>query len=184
MVDEFEACDGAGELDAKLCVDVNWYLPDALLVKVDIATMAHGLEGRSPLLDHVFMEWTARLPQDFKRRGATSKYLFKEAIRPLVPQAIIDRPKKGFSVPLEDWFRGELRELAEDVLLGSTAARRGYFQRAFVERILTEHVTGVKNWHEQLWNLLMLELWHRTFVDARPLVAGPPLTESKPICAA
>ena len=184
MVDEFEACDGADELDAKLCVDVNWYLPDALLVKVDIATMAHGLEGRSPLLDHTFMEWAARLPSGLKRRGATSKYIFKQAIRSLVPAEIIDRPKKGFSVPLEVWFRGELKEMAYDTLLGRRATARGYFQPKTVERLLSEHVAGVKNWHEHLWNLLMLELWHRTFVDQRPSLAGSPLTESKPTCAA
>ena len=184
MIDEFEACDGADDLDAKLCVDVNWYLPDALLVKVDIATMAHGLEGRSPLLDHRFMEWAAQLPADFKRRGSTSKYIFKQAVGPLLPAEIIDRPKKGFSVPLELWFRGELKEMAHDTLLGRRAMDRGYFRRQTVERLLSEHVTGVKNWHEHLWNLLMLELWHRTFIDERPTMFESPASASPPICAA
>jgi asparagine synthase (glutamine-hydrolysing) len=184
MVDAYEGADADDELDAMLSVDVNWYLPDALLVKVDIATMAHGLEGRSPLLDHVFMEWAACLPPIFKRYGSTSKYIFKRAIRPLVPTEILDRPKKGFSVPLDRWFRHELRELTEDLLLGQRALERGYFKKATVTRLVSEHVDGVRNWHEQLWNLLMLELWHRTFVDERPSVVGSPTSEAKPICAA
>jgi asparagine synthase (glutamine-hydrolysing) len=162
-------------LDARLEVDVRTYLPDALLVKVDIASMAHGLESRSPLLDHRLMEFAARLPVSFKRRGSTSKYILKKAVRDLVPKAIVERPKKGFSVPLEHWFRHELRELAYDVLLDARARARGYFRPAAVRRLLDEHVAAVRRWDEQLWNLLMLELWHRMFVDRRrqPAAAAP-----------
>jgi asparagine synthase (glutamine-hydrolysing) len=165
LLDEFRASDAADHIDAMLAVDVNWYLPDALLVKVDIATMAHSLEGRSPLVDHRFMEFAARLPSSFKRRGSISKYIFKQALRPLLPAEIIDRPKKGFAVPLDHWFRHELRELAHDTLLDSTSTARGYFRPATVARLLDEHARGVRPWHEQLWNLLMLELWHRRFID-------------------
>ena len=100
----------------------NHYLPDCLLVKVDIATMAHGLEGRSPMLDHEFMEFAASLPADFKLRGGTTKYILKKAVRQLVPADIIDRPKKGFGVPLDHWFRNELREMSGDVLLVAARA--------------------------------------------------------------
>jgi len=167
LLEEFERSDAADLLDAMLDVDVNWYLPDALLVKVDIATMAHSLEGRSPLLDHRFMEFAATLPPDFKLRGETSKYIFKKTVRGLVPSEIIDRPKKGFSVPLEHWFRHELRGLTEDLLLDRQSAARGYFRPAVVRRLINEHVNGVACWNEQLWNLLMLELWHRRFIDRR-----------------
>jgi asparagine synthase (glutamine-hydrolysing) len=151
-----------------LAADVNWYLPDALLVKVDIATMAHGLEGRSPLLDHRVMELAASLPSSMKRRNGESKYIFKRALRQLLPADILDRPKQGFAVPLEHWFRNELRDLAYDTLLGPRAVARGYFRPQAVRRLLDEHVNGVRKWNEQLWNLTMLELWHRTFIDARP----------------
>jgi asparagine synthase (glutamine-hydrolysing) len=166
LLDEFERTDADQHLDAVLHADVARYLPDALLVKVDIASMAHGLEARSPLVDHTFMEFAATLPADFKLRGTTTKYIFKRAVRPLLPPEIIDRPKKGFGVPLDHWFRNELREMAHDVLLDRRTVDRGYFRRGAVERLLDEHVKQTCSWADQLWNLLMLEFWHRMFIDA------------------
>lgn len=159
-------------LDATLHVDVHSYLPDDLLVKVDIATMAYGLEGRSPFLDHRFMEYAASLPTTLKIRGVDKKYLLKKIARRFLPSEVIDRPKMGFGVPLEHWFRSQLRELAHDVLLGTRASQRGYFNQAFVRRMLTEHEQGQHNWSYQLWNVLVFELWHQMFIDARP--SGPP----------
>lgn len=164
------AATGDALVDAALGLDVRHYLPDDLLVKVDIATMAFGLEARSPFLDHVVMEKAAALPVSFKLHGLTKKYLLKKIARGLVPDEVIDRPKMGFGVPLGRWFRGPLRELAHDVLLGSSLRARGYFRPAAIERLLDEHVTGRRNWHYHLWNLLVLELWHRTFIDRRPAV--------------
>jgi asparagine synthase (glutamine-hydrolysing) len=161
----------ANFLDATLSVDVHSYLPDDLLVKVDIATMAFGLEGRSPLLDHRVMEFAASLPPDLKLRGTEGKYLFKRIARELLPASVIDRPKMGFAVPLDHWFRGELRELAHDVLLGSRLRARGYFHMPVIEQMLREHETMACNWHYQLWNLLVFELWHRMFIDERPTAA-------------
>jgi asparagine synthase (glutamine-hydrolysing) len=135
-------------------VDVNFYLSDCLLVKVDIATMAYGLEGRSPMLDHEFMAFAASLPADLKLRGDRSKYIFKQAVRGLLPADILDRPKKGFSVPLDAWFRQELRELTEDLLLDGRLARRGYFRPRIVERIVDEHLRGIASWEDQLWTLV------------------------------
>ena len=120
----FESSDAVGLVDALLDVDVSNYLTDCLLVKVDIATMAHGLEGRSPMLDHDFMEFAASLPAGLKLRGNTTKYILKRAVRQLSPAEIIDRPKKGFSVPLEKWFRQDLRELTGDLLLTAPGAAR------------------------------------------------------------
>jgi asparagine synthase (glutamine-hydrolysing) len=168
LVEAFEASDAPDAVDALLDVDVAYYLPDCLLVKVDIATMAHGLEGRSPMLDHEFMEFAAGLPSHFKLRGATTKYILKNAVRDLLPTDIIDRPKKGFSVPLESWFRNELRELSGDLLLDGKLAARGYFRLGMVEHLLDEHWRGVARWENQLWSLLMLEFWHRMFIDTRP----------------
>jgi asparagine synthase (glutamine-hydrolysing) len=167
----FAASDAPDLIDRTLDVDVNNYLPDDLLVKVDIATMAHSLEGRSPLLDHRLMEFCASLPSHMKLRGRVKKYIFKRAVRDLLPPEIVDRPKMGFGVPLDHWFRRELRDMAYDLLTGPRARARGYFRPETVERLLGEHVQGGRSWHYQLWNLLMLELWHRMFIDDRPVAA-------------
>jgi asparagine synthase (glutamine-hydrolysing) len=171
LLDQFARSDAETLLDRVLDVDVNNYLPDDLLVKVDVATMAAGLEARAPFLDHHVMEFAASLPADFKLRGSAGKYVLKQAVRALVPAPILERRKMGFGVPIEHWFRHELREMAEDILLGPTAAGRGYFSTGVVRRLLTDHVAGTRAVHYQLWNLLILELWLRTFVDARPVNA-------------
>jgi len=168
LLKTYAETDAPDFIDATLDVDVQHYLPDDLLVKVDIATMAHSLEARAPFLDHGLMEFAARLPSSFKLRGTTKKYLLKQLARDYLPAEIIDRPKMGFGVPLEPWFREDLRELAHDVLLGPRARARGYFNLPFVEGLLRDHVAGRRSAHYQLWNLLVLELWHRDFIDARP----------------
>jgi asparagine synthase (glutamine-hydrolysing) len=155
----------AAPIDVLLHADVESYLPDDLLVKVDRATMAYGLEGRSPLLDHVVMERAACLPADLKLRGTTKKYLLKRIARGLVPDEVIDRPKMGFGVPLADWLRGPLRDLAHDVLLGTRMRQRGYFRMDAIERLVSGHDAGRLNAQYQLWNLLVLELWHQMFID-------------------
>ena len=159
---ESEAPDFA---DATLGVDVGLYLPDDLLVKVDIASMAHSLEARSPFLDHEFMEFAASIPSDLKIRGRTKKYILKRALAELVPAEILHRPKMGFGVPIDHWLRHELRELVHDTLLAPRALSRGYFRPEVVQRFLDEHTSGRAGWHYLLCNLLMLELWHRTYVD-------------------
>jgi asparagine synthase (glutamine-hydrolysing) len=166
ILEAFRQSDATDFTEAALDVDVAHYLPDCLLVKVDIATMAHGLEGRSPLLDHEFMEFAASLPSALKLRGRDKKYIFRRAIGHLLPEEILDRPKMGFGVPLDHWFRHELRDMAHDVLLSRRTLERGYFRREVIERLLAEHAQGTHAWHDQLWNLLMLEMWHRMFIDA------------------
>ena len=165
LLDRYLVSDAPDFLDRTLDVDVGTYLPDCLLVKVDIATMAHALEGRSPFLDHEVMEFAASLPSSFKLRDGTTKYLLKRAARGLLPAEILDRPKQGFGVPLDRWFRNELHEMAHDVLLSARFAQRGYFRMPLVQRMLDEHGRGVHQWHDQLFNLLMLELWQRQYVD-------------------
>jgi asparagine synthase (glutamine-hydrolysing) len=172
ILDEYAASDARNFVDATLDVDVNRYLPDDLLVKVDIATMAHGLEARSPFLDHPFMEFAASLPHQLKLHGQVTKHILKKAVRGLLPDQVVDRPKMGFGVPIDHWFRGELKECACDLLLSRASTARGYFHTAVVERLIDEHAAGIGAWHYQLWNLVVLELWHRTFIDRRP--AGPP----------
>ena len=166
LLESFAASDALNLIDRTLSVDVETYLPDDLLVKVDIATMAHGLEARSPFLDHEVMEFAAALPSELKLRDGVKKYILKTVVRDLLPRDIVDRPKMGFGVPLESWFRTDLKPLAYDVLSSQRFRQRGYFRPHVVERLLDQHVAGVRTWHYQLWNLLILELWHRAFVDA------------------
>lgn len=165
LVRAFETSDGPTMLDAVMDVDTRTYLPDDLLVKVDVASMAHGLEARSPFLDHGLLEFAAGIPAHLKLRGMEKKVLLRTALRGILPDMILDRPKMGFGVPIDRWFRDDLRPLAYDTLLDRRAADRGYFRPEVVRAYLDEHVRGQGHWHYLLWNLLMLELWHRTFID-------------------
>jgi asparagine synthase (glutamine-hydrolysing) len=165
LLDAYRASDALDEMDATLDVDVNHYLPDCLLVKVDIASMAHGLEARSPMLDHVFMEFAASLPAGLKVRNGVTKYILKRAAEPFLPPQNIHRAKRGFSVPLGPWFKREFGDLASDVFFDGRLRQRGYFKMEVVQRMLDEHRRGKNAWQKELWNLLMLEMWHRMFVD-------------------
>ncbi len=156
---------GADVLDVMLEVDATTYLPDDLITKIDIATMAFGLEARSPLLDHELMELAASIPAAFKVRGRQKKWIFREALRGWLPDEILDRPKQGFSVPIADWFRGELSGLVGDVLLDPASLERGYFRPESVRALIDRHRAGAADESKPLWALLMLELWHREFVD-------------------
>jgi asparagine synthase (glutamine-hydrolysing) len=148
-----------------LDVDIQTYLPGDLLVKMDIATMAHSLEVRSPFLDHLLMERIARLPTGLKLHGRTGKALLKEAVRPWLPDAVISRRKMGFGVPIASWFRGSLARLPEDVLLDPKATGRGMFRPARIHRLIDAHRSGAADNSAKLWSLLQLELWFRTYVD-------------------
>jgi asparagine synthase (glutamine-hydrolysing) len=148
---------------------VETYLPDDLLVKMDIATMAHSLEARSPFLDHEVMEFAAALPPHLKLRGRTAKALLKDLLAPLLPPELLHRPKMGFGVPLDHWFRGPLRDFLRDTLLSPRCLGRGYLHADAVRTLVEEHIAGRRNWHYLLWDLVVLELWFRTFIDqARP----------------
>jgi asparagine synthase (glutamine-hydrolysing) len=162
----------AADADRLMGTDVAMYLPDDLLVKVDIATMANSLEARSPLLDHELMEFAAQLPADFKVRGNETKYLLKRVAERLLPHEVIYRPKMGFGVPIVDWFRGELADYVGDVLLDPLAVRRGIFRRECVETYLRDHRNGTADYSYRRWALLMLELWFQTYIDRSP-VDGP-----------
>jgi asparagine synthase (glutamine-hydrolysing) len=150
-------------IDAAMSVDVASYLPYDLLVKVDITSMANSLEARSPFLDHEVMEFAARLPVEIKARGNSLKSLLKRAFADLLPPENVNRRKMGFGVPVGQWFRGPLRELLFDALLAKRSVERGYFQASEVRRLVEEHVERRADHSFHLWNLLMLELWHREF---------------------
>ena len=109
--------------------DLHTYLPDDLMVKVDVASMAHGLESRSPLLDHALMEWAAEVPEEVRMARGVTKALFKSAMEPYLPAELLYRPKKGFSPPIDQWLRNDLKELAYDTLLSQSSTKRGLFRR-------------------------------------------------------
>src|SRR5262249_39255383 len=145
LYSRYAEADADNFTDATLYSDLMTYLPDTLLVKVDIASMANSLEARSPFLDHQFMEFAARLPEDMKLAGARTKVALKRALGGIVPDEVLDRRKMGFNAPVDRWLRGELRELSHDLLLSRRSRARGYFQRGFVERLLREHGQGIRN---------------------------------------
>jgi asparagine synthase (glutamine-hydrolysing) len=157
------ATDALGRL---LELDTRAYLVDDIFTKVDIASMANSLEVRCPLVDHVLIEFAATIPSDLKMRGLRGKWLFRRALADLLPRNILYRRKRGFGIPHARWLRGELRPLLRDTLLSRRMYERGHFQRPAVERMIDEHDTGRVNHGMRLWNLLWLELWHQTFVDA------------------
>jgi asparagine synthase (glutamine-hydrolysing) len=161
----FSCTDAPTVAERAAYADSRTYLPDDLLVKMDIASMAHSLEVRSPLLDHVVVEFAASLPLELKLRGSIQKYLLRQIMRPVLPESVTRRRKMGFAVPLDRWFKGELHAMALDVLLDATARNRGYFRPEAVNRLLNEHERGIGRHHAKLWALLALELWHRMFLD-------------------
>jgi asparagine synthase (glutamine-hydrolysing) len=172
MRDAYLASDAEDELNRLLDLDVQTYLPGDLLVKMDIATMAHSLEVRSPLLDHKLMELSASLPGKWKVRGLTTKKIFKDALRPWFPDHILDRPKQGFGVPIGEWFRGPLRGFPREILLDPRTIDRGWFRRDAVARLLDDHEQGTQDNTNKLWALIQLELWMRMFIDGPP--TAPP----------
>jgi len=172
--DVWRTSSASNVVDHMLEADTATYLPDDLLAKVDIATMAWSLEGRSPLLDHELMEFAASLPHEMKLRRSQKKVALREAMRGRVPDEILDAPKRGFQPPLADWLRGDLRELARDALLDPVARERGYFRPTEVGRLVNDHVAGTADNSQGIWTLLMFELWHRRFVDASPTTVGLP----------
>jgi asparagine synthase (glutamine-hydrolysing) len=151
-------------MEAAMAVDVVSYLPYDLLVKVDITSMANSLEARSPFLDHEVMEFAARLPVGIKVRGRKLKYLLKRAFASSLPPENVNRRKMGFGVPIGQWFRGPLRNLLRDALLSEQSIKRGYFKELEVRRLVSDHLESRADNSFQLWNLLMLELWHREFI--------------------
>jgi asparagine synthase (glutamine-hydrolysing) len=161
-------------VDTMLETDVNLYLPEDLLVKIDRATMAHYLEARSPFLDHVLMEFVASLPACLKLAHGQQKRLLKAALQDVLPKTVLKRPKMGFCVPLARWFREDLREMAHDILLAPRSRQRGYFRPQTVATLLQAHDRGEANHAESLWDLLMLELWHQTFIDGEDFTAPIP----------
>ncbi|HEX3559033.1 MAG TPA: asparagine synthase (glutamine-hydrolyzing) [Pyrinomonadaceae bacterium] len=161
----FARANGAGVVDASLLTDTMTYLPNDLLVKVDIASMAVSLEARSPFLDHHVIEFAASLPEGLKLRRLTTKYILKRALRKLLPRENLTRGKMGFGVPVGHWFRGRMQAFLRENLLSEKSARRGLLRPEVVRRLVELHTRGERDYTHQLWTLLMLELWFQRFID-------------------
>jgi len=156
---------GKGIIDTVLLTDLMNYLPNDLLVKVDIASMANSLEARSPFLDHEVIEFAASLPENVKQQGRDTKSLLKKVAARLVPPEVVYRPKMGFGVPLKYWLGNELQGFTRDVLLSENARKRGLFDARTVERLIDEQRRDAKDNSWKIWTLLMLELWFQRFID-------------------
>lgn len=168
----YRRCQAADPLSRELYVDIKTYLVDDILAKVDRASMAVGLEVRVPLLDHKFMEFMAAIPSHMKLRRGQGKYLFKEAVRPMLGSETVDRPKMGFSIPLDEWFRGPLREMTEDTLFAPDAFTSTVLDTAGVRGVWRSHQSGLRKFGPMLWALLVLEQWGRNFLSTGGPTAG------------
>jgi len=152
-------------LDNILAFDIKQWLPDDLLIKVDKNTMAHSVEARVPFLDHRMIEFAATIPSKYKAGILSEKKVLRKAMQGLVPKDILNRKKQGFHVPVENWIGGELRDIIHNMLSEPMIERRGYFNSAYVKKLLVNYNMSKKYYSRQLWNLFVLELWHRIFVD-------------------
>ncbi len=146
-------------------VDTKTYLADDILVKVDRMSMACSLEVRAPLLDHKLVEFVATVPADLKLRKQISKYIFKETIKELLPDELLSRKKKGFSIPIGSWIRKELKENFNETLFNSTVRQRGYFNTEYIQYMWNQHQKMKMDFTNQLWSLFIFEQWHKLFID-------------------
>ena len=158
---DFDNSHAATYLDRTLSVDTRNYLCGDILVKADRMTMAHGLEARSPFLDHELVEFAARLPAHFKLRGRQGKQLLRKTFRETLPQSIRNRPKRGFGAPVEAWLRNELRPTVHEFLLSPNAQLGEFFSRDKMAGMVAEHETKKRDHGRRIWCLLMLEGWLR-----------------------
>ncbi len=169
--DAYDASDAPTLIERLLDVDTQTYLPDQLLVKMDIASMAYSLEVRSPLLDHALMELAASAPLAEKVSGGRGKRLLKDAVRSWLPGIPLDRPKQGFTMPIAEWLRSDLKGLPAALLLDTRSRGRGLFNPESVKALISAHQSGSNDNSTKLWALIQLELWFRTYVDVEP--TGP-----------
>ncbi|MDO9547738.1 MAG: asparagine synthase (glutamine-hydrolyzing) [Candidatus Marinimicrobia bacterium] len=154
----FAACDDA--INQSLNFETRYYLPDDLLVKVDRMSMGNSLEVRVPFLDHRIVEFASTLPMDFKIKGKTGKYILKNLMKRYLPKEIIKKPKQGFSPPIKEWLKDELREYCHDALLSSNVLNK--YNKYGIEKLLNEHYTGKRDFQYQIWTLLILSQWLET----------------------
>jgi len=157
-------CDARDDVERMQFLDINFYMAEDILTKVDRAAMAVSLETRAPFLDPRVGQFAASLPLNYKLHGSQGKYILKKAVEPLLPANILQRKKKGFGIPIADWLKGRLNPLMHDLLAENRLKDQGLFEPHFVTQLIREHETGVASNHKQLWTLLVFQLWYDQFL--------------------
>ncbi len=162
--DLLQITDAVDEIERMQFLDLNFYMAEDILTKVDRASMAVSLETRAPFLDPRVAQLAASLPVDYRLRGSKGKYILKEAVKDLVPASIIRRSKKGFGIPIAEWLKGRLNPLLHDLLAAERLKKQGLFNPGYVEKLITEHETRKASHHKELWTLLVFQLWFDNFL--------------------
>ena len=164
---------GADDVDRALYGDITTYLPDQLLAKADVSSMAHGLETRSPFLGREILEYAATLPTSLRLQGWTTKHLLKRVAERYVPAEALHRRKQGFVMPASDWLRNDLAPLARASLDAPRFLDRGWIRRESVRTLLDEHASGRRDWGQQIWTLMILEIWAQLALDGTLAPSDP-----------
>ena len=157
-------CDAVDEIEQMQFLDMNYYMAEDILTKVDRAAMAVSLETRAPFLDPRVAQFAASLPLEYKLKGKNGKYILKKAVEDLLPPTILNRPKKGFGIPVAEWLKGRLNPLMHDLLATERLKSQGLFDPVYVQKLIHEHETGRASHHKQLWTLLIFQLWSDNFL--------------------
>lgn len=160
-----EICDATDQIEQMQFLDMNFYMAEDILTKVDRASMAVSLEVRAPFLDHRVAEFASSLPINYKLNGSNGKYILKKAVEKLLPKNVTKRPKKGFGIPIAQWLKGKLNPLAHDLLSRERLIRQDLFDYEYVEKLLSDHEKGIASNHKQLWTLLVFQLWYDNFFE-------------------
>jgi asparagine synthase (glutamine-hydrolysing) len=159
-----ELTDAKNDIERMQFLDINFYMAEDILTKVDRAAMAVSLETRAPFLDPRVGQFAASIPVEYKLKGRKGKYVLKKAVGDLLPRNILNRPKKGFGIPIADWLKGRLKPLLHDMLAPQRIKNQGLFNADYVQKLITEHETGKASHHKELWTLLVFELWVDNFM--------------------
>jgi asparagine synthase (glutamine-hydrolysing) len=158
-------CDATTEIEQMQFLDINYYMAEDILTKVDRAAMAVSLETRAPFLDPRVGQFAASLPLEYKLNGKSGKHILKQAMADLLPADILHRPKKGFGIPIAEWLKGRLNPLMHDLLAPVRLKEQGIFNAGYVQQLITEHERGTASHHKQLWTLLVFQLWYDNFLQ-------------------
>jgi asparagine synthase (glutamine-hydrolysing) len=162
--DLLKICDAENEIEQMQFLDINFYMAEDILTKVDRASMAVSLEVRAPFLDPRVAQFAASIPLEYKLKGSKGKYILKKAVEPLLPKNILHRSKKGFGIPIAEWLKGRLNPLMHELLDPKRLKNQGLFDEKFVQKLIKEHETNVASHHKQLWTLLVFQLWYDNFL--------------------
>ncbi len=162
-----EICDAKSDIEQMQFLDLNFYMAEDILTKVDRASMAVSLEVRAPFLDPRIAQFAAQIPLEYKLKGNKGKYILKKAMENMLPKNILHRPKKGFGIPIAEWLKGRLNPLMHDLLNETRLKNQGLFNADFVQTLIKEHENNTASHHKQLWTLLVFQLWHDNFMSAK-----------------